>query len=308
MAGISGIFSGLRTARGEDFAWRALFVVGLVGGGWAHFALSPRAELPTLPALSAERYALAGVLVGAGTKLGNGCTSGHGVCGLARGSGRSFAAVCTFMAAGMVATVALHALSPRAAPGAAWAMAPLRADSAPHAPALALATVAVLLGVTTQAGHARLNALLCGVTFGAGLGISGMSHPGKVAGFLDVTASGGAWDPSLACVMGGGLVGSALGFQASRRLAAPLLAPKFALPTRSDVDARLLLGSALFGAGWAIAGMCPGPALANLCLPAFGVDISRTVAVFVAAMAAAMAAVDVALPPACAAPAPKKAA
>jgi uncharacterized membrane protein YedE/YeeE len=78
VAGISGIFSGLRTARGADFAWRALFIAGLILGAYLNGALNPRAELPTLPARSVARYVAAGVLVGAGTKLGNGCTSGHG--------------------------------------------------------------------------------------------------------------------------------------------------------------------------------------------------------------------------------------
>ena len=78
VAGISGIFSGMRTARGEDFAWRALFIAGLAAGAFLNGALNPRAELPTLPAHRVGRYVAAGLLVGAGTKLGNGCTSGHG--------------------------------------------------------------------------------------------------------------------------------------------------------------------------------------------------------------------------------------
>ena len=82
VAGISGIFSGLRTARGADFAWRALFIGGLILGAYLNGALNPRAELPTLPARSVARYVAAGVLVGAGTKLGNGCTSGHGEASL----------------------------------------------------------------------------------------------------------------------------------------------------------------------------------------------------------------------------------
>ena len=80
------------------------------------------------------------------------------------------------------------------------------------------------------------------------------------------------------------------------RLPAPVLAPKFSLPSRTDVDTRLLFGSALFGVGWALGGMCPGPALANLMLPAFGLDITRTGMPFVAAMAAAAAAAEIAFP------------
>ena len=298
VAGISGILSGLRTARGADFVWRALFLAGLVLGAFLNGALNPRAELPTLPARSVARYVTAGVLVGAGTKLGNGCTSGHGVCGLARGSRRSLAAVLTFMAVGAAATTAINiAQPPLGGPPAAWSVAPLRVhDAAHHAPAIALAVVAGLLALTAQAGHSQLNAVLSGVTFGMGLAISGMSYADKVSGFLDVGCFAGPWDPSLACVMGGGLIGSTLGYQYSLRLPSPVLAPKFALPTRRDVDFRLVFGSALFGAGWALGGMCPGPALANLMLPAFGVDITHTGMPFVAAMAAAAAATEMALP------------
>ena len=82
-------------------------------------------------------------------------------------------------------------------------------------------------------------------------------------------------------------------YQVARRLPAPILAPTFSLPTRRDLDGRLLGGAALFGVGWAAAGLCPGPALANLSLPLFGVGIARTVGTFCAAMGAAMTAVDV---------------
>ena len=78
VAGVSGIFSGMRTARGADFAWRALFICGLVLGAYLNGALNPKAELPSLPQHSVARYVAAGLLVGSGTKLGNGCTSGHG--------------------------------------------------------------------------------------------------------------------------------------------------------------------------------------------------------------------------------------
>jgi hypothetical protein len=259
--------------------------------------LNPSSELPTLPALGAAHYAAAGLMVGAGTRLGNGCTSGHGVCGLARGSRRSFAAVLTFMASGFATMALLRVLEAPAAGVVALpplTLPPTRVSPAAHAPALALAAAAALISLSAMGGHALLNAALCGVTFGMGLGISGMTHPQKVTGFLDVTGLAGVpWDPSLAFVMGGGLLGSAIGYQGSLRLPSPMLAPKFSLPTRRDLDARLLGGSALFGAGWAVGGMCPGPALANLSLPLFGVSVWGSAGVFCAAMAVAMAAVDV---------------
>jgi uncharacterized membrane protein YedE/YeeE len=104
-------------------------------------------------------------------------------------------------------------------------------------------------------------ALVSGLVFGAGLFVSGMMNPAKVLGFLDVT---GAWDPSLAFVMGGALAVNALAYAVTRRRARPLFAETFALPTRLDLDRDLLVGSALFGVGWGLVGLCPGPALASL--------------------------------------------
>jgi hypothetical protein len=124
-----------------------------------------------------------------------------------------------------------------------------------------------------------LAALLCGVVFGVGLAVGGMTNPAKVLGFLDVT---GVWDPSLAFVMGGALGVNALAFALTRRRAQPLFAQSFALPTRSGLDRQLVVGAALFGVGWGLVGLCPGPALASLLrgVPA--------VYAFVAAMVAGM--------------------
>jgi uncharacterized membrane protein YedE/YeeE len=125
--------------------------------------------------------------------------------------------------------------------------------------------------------------LIAGLLFGAGLTLSQMINPAKVLGFLDFGGiANGTWDPSLAFVMAGALAVTALGYRLAFRRAAPLAAPKFQLPTRKDIDTRLVAGAAIFGVGWGLAGYCPGPALASL---AFG----RTeVFVFVAAMLAGM--------------------
>jgi uncharacterized membrane protein YedE/YeeE len=102
---------------------------------------------------------------------------------------------------------------------------------------------------------------LAGIVFGAGLAVSGMTNPAKVLAFLDVA---GRWDPTLAFVMGGAVSVSAVAFALARRRARPWLAEAFAVPTRRDIDPALLAGSALFGAGWGLVGLCPGPALASL--------------------------------------------
>ena len=92
-----------------------------------------------------------------------------------------------------------------------------------------------------------------------------MTDPRKVQGFLDVGAMfAGRWDPSLGFVMSGALLVSLFAFATVNTKEAPWASAKFHLPTRRDIDARLLLGAVLFGAGWGIAGYCPGPALASL--------------------------------------------
>lgn len=123
-------------------------------------------------------------------------------------------------------------------------------------------------------------ALFAGVLFGVGLTVSRMIDPAKVLGFLDVA---GPWDPSLALVLAGAAGTAAIGYRLVLGRARPMLAGSFALPTRRDIDLRLLGGAALFGVGWGLVGLCPGPALVGLGV-AFG-----PVAIFVAAMVAGMA-------------------
>src|SRR3979490_3298520 len=121
--------------------------------------------------------------------------------------------------------------------------------------------------------------LFCGLVFGAGLLISGMVQPAKVLGFLDIF---GAWDPSLAVVMIAALAVTVPGFLLARRRAQPLLARQSLWPTRTQVDPSLVLGAALFGVGWGLVGLCPGPALESLA------TLSPGVIAFVAAMAGGM--------------------
>ena len=125
-----------------------------------------------------------------------------------------------------------------------------------------------------------LASLLCGFIFGCGLLVSGMVSPTKVLAFLDVL---GAWDPSLAVVMAAALVVTWAGFAIARRRGRPLLDAQCDWPTRTTVDAPLALGAVMFGAGWGLVGLCPGPAVENLA------TMSPAVLLFVAAMVAGMA-------------------
>lgn len=121
--------------------------------------------------------------------------------------------------------------------------------------------------------------LALGLLFGVGLIVSGMSNPAKVLNFLDLA---GTFDPSLAFVMGGAVLVAFVGFRLVLTREKPLLAPRFQLPTRTDIDARLIVGPALFGIGWGLGGFCPGPAFTALSLAAPGT------LVFIPAMLAGM--------------------
>jgi uncharacterized membrane protein YedE/YeeE len=122
--------------------------------------------------------------------------------------------------------------------------------------------------------------LLSGFIFGCGLLISGMVSPTKVLGFLDVL---GAWDPSLAVVMVAALIVTRIGVGIVQRRGRPFLAEKCDWPTKTKIDAPLVFGAMLFGVGWGLVGLCPGPAVANLA------TLSPQVLVFVAAMITGMA-------------------
>jgi uncharacterized membrane protein YedE/YeeE len=100
-----------------------------------------------------------------------------------------------------------------------------------------------------------------GLLFGIGLIVSGMTDPGKVLGFLDLA---GQWDPSLLFVMGGAVLVAAIGFRLARRRERTPFGAPIRLPAAAAIDRRLVLGSVVFGAGWGMAGFCPGPALASL--------------------------------------------
>jgi uncharacterized membrane protein YedE/YeeE len=121
--------------------------------------------------------------------------------------------------------------------------------------------------------------LASGTIFGAGLALGGMTDPARVRGFLDLF---GDWDPTLAFVMGGAVLVMAVAWLVQKRMQRPVFAQGFSLPDRSDITPRLVGGSALFGIGWGIAGLCPGPGFAALAIQ------PAAAAIFVAAMLAGM--------------------
>jgi uncharacterized membrane protein YedE/YeeE len=125
-----------------------------------------------------------------------------------------------------------------------------------------------------------LVAFVSGLVFTIGLGIAGMTDPAKVLGFLDMF--GGEWDPSLAFVMGGAMLVYVPAYQLLKARDAPMFAECFHWPTAKDIDVKLVIGSALFGIGWGIGGLCPGPAVASV------ITGATPVLVYAAAMVAGM--------------------
>lgn len=120
-----------------------------------------------------------------------------------------------------------------------------------------------------------ITAFICGLIFGIGLILSGMTNPGKVIGFLDIF---GHWDPSLAFVMGGAILVAAPAFAISKRRKTSLLGEEITPPANKKPDLKLIIGSILFGIGWGLVGYCPGPAVASL------LDSGTQPLIFVAAM------------------------
>jgi len=286
VVGISGAVRGL--VEGEKSPWRVLFVTGLLAGGaLLRFGLYPDAFGAAGLVLDGGLYnhvvmrlGLAGVLVGVGTSLGNGCTSGHGICGNARLSLRSFISTCTFMLFGAVAAAVLHTAQFEGLP--AGFIVPSVPDSSMitlGAGVLASAVACVvsvssLIHVFVGKGMNRMVAMCedvmdfaVGFFFALGLGVSGMTNTAKVAGFLSILS--GTFDASLMFVMGGALLVALPGYQYVLRsgvLSHPLACSAFSLPTSKEINARLLIGSALFGCGWGAAGLCPGPGLVSLAM------------------------------------------
>jgi hypothetical protein len=107
----------------------------------------------------------------------------------------------------------------------------------------------------------HISAFVAGLLFALGLGVAGMTHPSKVLGFLDLF---GDWDPQLVFVMGGAVAVYLIGFRLVRHRPHPVFESTFALPTRRDIDRPLVVGAVLFGVGWGLAGLCPGPALVGI--------------------------------------------
>eukprot|EP01080_Neovahlkampfia_damariscottae_P004749 gene4749-8331_t len=294
------IFSG----PSKDWEFKFTYVFGLLTGGWflnlipelASQAFNPNAiVLKNVKTFEWVYFILAGILVGFGTQLGSGCTSGHMLCGLARISLRSFVAVVVFCGTCFAWVKILN--TPEfitRAYNVPLDLISLSIPTARHAMImLAVFGVVSLLYVLiyistfiisksekhdqdytniTETGEIHkgpentsilhLIGFFNAFVFSIGLGFAGMTKPQKVLGFFDI---GPYWDPSLFCIIIFTLIPSTIAYQLFvLRKVKPILAHEFCLPKSKKITIQLVLGAFLFGTGWALAGLCPGPLMANL--------------------------------------------
>ena len=242
----------------------------------------PRSEYSDdVPIPSFIGHLIGGFLVGLGTKIGNGCTTGHGICGLSRFSPRSFVAVCTFMSTSILTKFVVS-------PKRDWSSMTnfIRQDSIPVVTPLAstlfmtaMVVPAMLRPVqkeTENDSSKSYGASISGIMFAAGLAISGMATNSKVHDFLCFSNfATGTFDPTLMAVMVSGIGSSWISYQLIKGYSKSLMKnwgifdhpiclrgdATFSIPSSSVIDSRLLTGAALFGIGWGTTGICPGPAL-----------------------------------------------
>jgi len=280
--------------------WTWSYIAGLLASGYTLVLLEPESfGTKNSPAaiLSPLGVAIAGVLTGFGTRLGSGCTSGHGICGLPRRSLRSLTAVLTFMTTGAITAyitrVHRSTLAALFSAEGVSKIVPGFANASDFSSAIRPLLYIVGGAFVAHKMIATKNALTvlntpdlrsapkeayneptisshlghfgAGALFGVGLGVSGMTDPARVQGFLDFSGPGG-WDPTLAGVMGGGVVLNLLTFEYMRRNDHAQECPGFVFDKHeknTKIDWKLLVGSGIFGVAWGLGGVCPGPAVVS---------------------------------------------
>ena len=274
----------LSTDINDDRISAFLFCLGLVITGIIsnHFLYETFDDLQHLPFVS---LVFAGLLVGSGTTIGNGCTSGHGICGIARFSWRSLIATCSFMVAGIVTAIVHDTQSyyPPFENNQDWNKIHIVFWTT-----LVVMAILLIIGKQLQNNtNANTNTIkyfrfiseyLLGMAFAFGLVIANMTKVSATISFLDLRY----WNPALAFVMMSGIGCAAITFyyigssnmSPNRRTSKnattassndkPWLYDTFTLPTSTDIDIPLILGSVMFGAGWGLMGACPAPAITNL--------------------------------------------
>lgn len=282
ITGISGIFENVVLF--ENLQGNLAYIMGLVVSGWGVSIFRPESfgNQGTTGKLSPAEIVLAGVMVGFGTRLGSGCTSGHGLCGLSRLSPRSLVAVGTFMAAGALSAYVANEttlLDPLKSADRAIELLTHNQYFGLSAAILSASGIyfvwnkknAKLTSNSTFDFGENATCFLTSVIFGIGLAVSGMCDPARVQGFLNFSGSKG-WDISLMGVMGAGVAINFLFANVMKTfdLSTPFIKnPKrltavIKMGAHEDnlkIDRKLIIGSLIFGLGWGLAGVCPGPAM-----------------------------------------------
>lgn len=268
--GISGILNGLFTFGVVDQSWRVLFTLGLIFSGI--FGMNKPIDVGS----DLFNIVLAGFMVGFGTFMANGCTSGHGLCGIARLSRRSLIAVSTFMVTAMVTRYIRMKES-------FTLIEPVIDNSVSLPIEYLLPTLVGLIGVAYVTSPSinspqmvnlttNIYSFAIGALFGTGLILSGMNDPLKVLNFLSLPTyflnrpdnSFAVFDPSLMIVMGAGVIPNMiLNPFIEKSLDKPRLSETSRMPTLQLVTPKLVFGSMAFGIGWGLAGICPGPAIVS---------------------------------------------
>lgn len=289
ISGLSGMTFAVSSFNVEQGAvWKFTFLAGIVCMCYSLFAVFGRSLAfgdydyyifdsrgVMTEDLSILGWLLGGLLVGVGTKVGNGCTSGHGVCGLARLSPRSFVAVGVFIGCGVAVATFKHYipfLDNDTDFGDGYYDV-FRVIASVAIVAVAIVTV-VLCGyaLSAKSGTKRVEPVLSfvfGLVFGLGLCLAGMCRRTKIIAFLTLREG---WDPSLGFVMLAAVGINLPVFQyLLRKTARPLLCEAYEVPRKKTVDTEIVLGPALFGAGWGICGLCPGPGLVNTFMITHGI-------------------------------------
>mmetsp|Transcript_36942 Transcript_36942/g.66137 ORF Transcript_36942/g.66137 Transcript_36942/m.66137 type:complete len:350 (-) Transcript_36942:74-1123(-) len=272
--GHSGILRGL--VQGDHSPWRYVFLGGMAAGSLAASTLIPGSLVPLPDAFPMSRALTAGLLVGVGSSMGNGCTSGHGICGNSRLSPRSMVYTATFMASGAATASLSGVTSALGIAGLPTSMAVVLPPSDVLSRGLMVLLGSLVIGLASWFAGSKLTGkankavqlvteAASGALFAWGLAFSGMTKSSKVASFLAVTDP--CFDPTLMFVMGGAILVNLPVFQAiiHKKVfpAKPVCGTEYQMPKNNAIDKKLILGGVLFGAGWGVGGLCPGPAICN---------------------------------------------
>lgn len=252
----------------KNDSWKLVFNASFIIASIAYAQVNPSSIVDSgaTQSLSIGGWVLAGFLIGFGTKLGMGCTSGHGVCGMARLSVRSTVAI----GVSMVAAAGSATLFAQKEIREGLSFLFLDSPTIPEINVIgqvAFGTIVVSWGVCavlSQRSKKMIGAVISAAIFSSGLATSMMVLPSKVIGFLDLSGFvRGTYDPSLIIVMGVACTVSFLSYQYKNRrgFTSPVCSKEFNLPQKTAIDTRLVLGAAIFGFGWGFSGLCPGTSL-----------------------------------------------